>query len=399
MKIAVLRADNDPRVSVTPETVKKLGALGAEVAVESGAGLGAGFTDEVYTEAGATIGDSIQVLSGAEAVLVAEPPSRERLGQIARGAKLIGMLAPWEREDMLGDYTAAGVDAFAMELMPRITRAQSMDVLSSQANLAGYKAVIDAASAYSRAFPMMMTAAGTVPPAKVFVMGAGVAGLQAIATAKRLGAVVSATDVRAAAGEQVESLGGTFIFVKEAMEEGEGTGGYAKELTPEQQQAQQQLVAEHLKKVDIVITTALIPGRPAPKLLTQEMVTSMRPGAIIIDLAAPRGGNVEGGDGSERYWLGNATVIAPQNIVGGLAGEASNLYARNLLNFLTLITDKEEKALAIDWDDDIVKGIALTRDGQVVHERFGGSGYQQPVEPEPEPADPSAPEIIDEGDA
>lgn len=398
MKIAVLKSDADPRVGATPESVKKLIALGAEVAVETGAGAAAGISDDRFTDAGASVGDRGQVLSGAEVVLVSAPLEREQLGQLARGAKLVGMLQPWEREDLLNDYCAAGVDAFAMEFMPRITRAQSMDVLSSQANLAGYKAVVDAASAYSRAFPMMMTAAGTVAPAKVFVMGAGVAGLQAIATAKRLGAVVSATDVRAAAGEQVESLGGTFVFVKEAMEEGEGSGGYAKELTPEQQQKQRELVAEHIKKMDVVITTALIPGRPAPKLLTREMVESMRPGAVIIDLAAPKGGNVEGGEGEgEMYRLGNATVYAPQNIVGGLAGEASNLYSRNLLNFLTLITDKDEKALAIDWEDDIVRGIALTRDGQVVHEGFASAPPQPEPAPEPEAGD--EPEIIDEGDA
>ncbi|MEM9235048.1 MAG: NAD(P) transhydrogenase subunit alpha, partial [Pseudomonadota bacterium] len=281
MKIAVLKAKKDPRVGATPETTKKLIALGAEVFVETGAGEQAGFSDAAYTEMGASIGEADDILSGADVVLVSSPPQKARLPKMARGAKLVGMLDPWEEQDRLSDYASAGVDAFAMELMPRITRAQSMDVLSSQANLAGYKAVVDAAAEYGRAFPMMMTAAGTVAPAKVFVMGAGVAGLQAIATARRLGAVVSATDVRAAAGEQVESLGGTFIFVKEAMEEGEGTGGYAKELTPEQRQAQKDLVADHLKKMDIVITTALIPGRPAPKLLTTEMVSSMRPGGAV----------------------------------------------------------------------------------------------------------------------
>ncbi|ADM10214.1 NAD(P)+ transhydrogenase [Parvularcula bermudensis HTCC2503] len=373
MKIAVLASSRDPRVGASPESVKKLLALGADVAIESGAGVAAGFSDAVYQEAGAETGSAKDVLNGADAVFVTAPPEKAQLKQFASGAKLIGLLNPWDEQESLSDYATAGIDAFAMELLPRITRAQSMDVLSSQANLAGYKAVVDAAAAYDRAFPMMMTAAGTVPPAKVFVMGAGVAGLQAIATAKRLGAVVSATDVRAAAKEQVESLGGSFIFAKEAMEEGEGTGGYAKELTPEQRQKQQELVAEHLKKMDIVITTALIPGRPAPKTLTREMVEAMKAGSVIVDLAAPRGGNVEGGEDAETYTLGPATVLAPKNILAGLPGEASNLYARNLFNFVTLLTDKEEKRLAVDWDDDIVKGVALTRDGQIIHEQFGGN--------------------------
>ncbi len=393
MKIAVLSAANDQRAAASPESVKKLIGLGASVAVQSGAGSAAGFTDEAYQSAGAETAGLDQVVSGADVVLCVDAPEKATLGKLAKGAKLIGMLNPYDNEDALKDFADAGIDAFSMELLPRITRAQSMDVLSSQANLAGYKAVIDAASAYGRAFPMMMTAAGTVPPAKLFVMGAGVAGLQAIATAKRLGAVVSATDVRAAAKEQVESLGGTFVFVKEAMEEGEGTGGYAKELTPEQQRMQQELVAEHLKKMDIVITTALIPGRPAPKLLTEAMVKSMKPGAVIVDLAAPRGGNVEGATPGQTTTVGSASVMAPKNILDGLAGEASNLYARNLFNFVTLITDKEAKAVAVDWDDEIVKGVALTRDGQVVHERFGGQA------PAPAANEPEEVEIIDEGEA
>lgn len=395
MKIAVLKAENDPRIGATPETVKKMTGLGAEVAVEAGAGQRAGFEDSDYAEAGATVAAADAVLSGAAAVFVTAPPEKAVLGQMARGAKLIGLLNPWESQEGLSDYATAGIDAFAMELLPRITRAQSMDVLSSQANLAGYKAVVDASALYGRAFPMMMTAAGTVSPAKVFVMGAGVAGLQAIATARRLGGVVSATDVRAAAGEQVESLGAKFIFVKDAMEEGEGTGGYARELTPEQQQAQKELVAEHLKKQDIVITTALIPGRPAPKLLTEDMVASMRPGGVVVDLAAPRGGNVEGSKGDEFFKIGQTTVMAPKNILGGLSGEASNLYARNLFNFLTLITDKDEKQIRVDWDDEIVKGVTLTRDGQVVHEQFGGA----PIAATAEPDVHADPEIIDEGEA
>ncbi|WOI52317.1 Re/Si-specific NAD(P)(+) transhydrogenase subunit alpha [Parvularcula sp. LCG005] len=371
MKVAVLKAEADTRTAATTDTVKKLIALGAEVAVETGAGTAAGISDALYEGAGAIVGPAETVLAGADVVLVTDPPGRERLGKVAGGAKLIGMLNPFDHEHTLADYANANIDAFAMELLPRITRAQSMDVLSSQANLAGYKAVIDAAAAYGRAFPMMMTAAGTVAPAKVFVMGAGVAGLQAVATAKRLGAVVSATDVRFAAKEQVESLGGSFVTVdEEAMKAGETKGGYAKEMSADFQQRQAAHVTEHLKKMDIVITTALIPGRPAPKLLTEAMVGGMKPGSVIVDLAAPRGGNVEGGQPGGRYQMGPATVLAPSNILEGLPGEASNLYARNLLNFVTLLTDKEEKKLAVDWDDEIVKGVCLTRDGRIVHERF-----------------------------
>ncbi|NRA28709.1 MAG: NAD(P) transhydrogenase subunit alpha [Parvularculaceae bacterium] len=361
MKLAGVNAASEKRSPLTPESIKKLKGLGYDVAVEPGLGAGAGFSDSVLESAGATV--TADAASGAELVLASGVLADEAVSKLARGTRLVGVLNPYDHAESLASYANAGVDAFAMELMPRITRAQSMDVLSSQANLAGYKAVIDASAHYSRAFPMMMTAAGTVPPAKVFVMGAGVAGLQAIATARRLGAVVSATDVRAAAGEQVESLGGTFIFVKEAMEEGEGTGGYAKELTPEQQKAQQELVAEHLKKMDVVITTALIPGRPAPKLITAEMLAGMKPGSVIVDLAAPRGGNVDGE-------AEGVTILQPDNILDGLAGEASNLLARNFLSFVTLITDKEGGKVHVDPEDEIIQGIQLTRDGDVVHERF-----------------------------
>ena len=393
MKIAILTAQEDSRVAATPETVKKMIALGAEVAVEAGAGAKAGITDAAFADAGATTGEFVQVASGADALLTVDAPGKDRVAKLAAGAKLIGMLNPYDLPDTLEDYASANIDAFAMELMPRITRAQSMDVLSSQANLAGYKAVVDAASAYGRAFPMMMTAAGTVPPAKVFVMGAGVAGLQAIATAKRLGAVVSATDVRYAAKEQVESLGGTFVTVDaEEMKSFEGEGGYAKEVTADFQKRQQDFVGEHLKKMDIVITTALIPGRPAPKLLTNAMVAAMKEGAVLVDLAAPRGGNIEGTEPGQQTQIGGATVLAPSNILNGLPGEASNLYAKNLLSFLALVTDKDEKRIAVPWDDDIVRGVALTRDGAIVHERFGGTP--------PAAATTSAdPEIIDESEA
>lgn len=374
MKIAILKASNDARMAGTPESVKKLQALGAEVAVEAGVGERSGMPDALFSEAGATVGDFTSTVAGADAVLVVDAPSKEQIQKLAAGAKLIGLLNPYDNEAAIVDLATSYVDAFAMELLPRITRAQSMDVLSSQANLAGYKAVIDAAAVYGRALPMMMTAAGTVAPAKVFVMGAGVAGLQAIATAKRLGAVVSATDVRYAAKEQVESLGGSFVTVdEEQMKAAETEGGYAKEMSADFQARQADFVAAHLQKMDIVITTALIPGRPAPKLLTEAMVAGMKPGSVIVDLAAPRGGNVEGGSPGTAYAMGNATVLAPHNILDGLPGEASNLYARNLLNFVTLITDKEEKRVAVDWDDEIVKGIALTREGHIVHERFGGT--------------------------
>ena len=358
--IAVLRAGGDARVAATPDTVRKMTGLGFAVRVEPGAGARAGLPDAAFEAGGAEVTED--ALGGADAALVVEAPT----GPLPGGLALIGQLNPYDAEDRVRAWAAAGVDAYAMELVPRISRAQSMDVLSSQANLAGYKAVVDAASAYGRAFPMMMTAAGTVPPAKVFVMGAGVAGLQAIATAKRLGAIVSATDVRIAAKEQVESLGGAFVTAdEEAMRAMQTEGGYAKETSADFRVKQAAHVKAHLQKMDVVVTTALIPGRPAPKLVTQDMLSGMKPGSVVLDLAAPRGGNVEGeADG--------VTVLRPANILDGLAGEASNLYARNLLAFLTLIYDAEAKALRPDPDDEIVRGAQLTRDGQVVHERFGG---------------------------
>jgi NAD(P) transhydrogenase subunit alpha len=285
------------------------------------------------------------------------------------------MMDPFGNEPAVKDMAAAGVTAFAMELMPRITRAQPMDVLSSQANLAGYRAVIDAAAEYGRAFPMMMTAAGTVPPAKVFVMGAGVAGLQAIATARRLGAVVTATDVRPAAKEQVESLGAKFIAVEdEEFRQAETAAGYAKEMSKEYQAKQAALIAEHIKKQDIVITTALIPGRPAPRLVSRAMVESMQPGSVIVDLAIERGGNVEGAKAGEVTQLNGVKIVAPLNMPGRLAATASSLYARNLCAFLEILIDKKAKALAIDWEDEIVRATALTRDGAVVHPSFRPQG-------------------------
>ncbi len=369
MKIAVLRerAEGESRVAATPETVAKLIALGASVAVEAGAGALARFPDADYAAAGATLGAAAATIKGADIVLTVRRPAAAALSTAAAGALVIGAMDPYGNERDIAALAKAGVTAVAMEFMPRITRAQVMDILSSQANLAGYQAVIDAAGAFERAMPMMMTAAGTVRPAKVFVMGAGVAGLQAIATARRLGAVVTATDVRAAAGEQVESLGAKFIMT-DALKDASGTGGYARELTKDEQAAQAALVAGHIAKQDIVITTALIPGRPAPKLVTKAMVESMAPGSVIVDLAAERGGNVEVTEpGKVATTAGGVTVIGHLNVAGRLATSASQLYARNLLSFVETLIDKKEKALAINWDDELVKATVLTRAGAVVH--------------------------------
>jgi NAD(P) transhydrogenase subunit alpha len=371
MKIAVA-AEVDPgehRVSATPDTVKKLRALGADVVVEPGAGVKSGVPDSEFTAAGATI--SQDALANADVVLKVRRPATSELARYPRGALVIAIMDPYGNEAALKAMADAGVTAFAMELMPRITRAQGMDVLSSQANLAGYRAVIDGAEAYGRALPMMMTAAGTVPAAKVFVMGAGVAGLQAIATARRLGAIVTATDVRPAAKEQVESLGAKFIAVEdEEFKQAETAAGYAKEMSKEYQAKQAALVAEHIKKQDIVITTALIPGRPAPRLISGEMVRSMRPGSVIVDLAIERGGNVEGAQADKVVDTDGVKIVAYANMAGRIAASASSLYARNLLAFLELLIDKKEKKLAVKWDDEIVKATALTRDGAVIHPNF-----------------------------
>ena len=371
MKIAVAR-ELDPaeaRVAGTPETVKKFKALGAEVSVARGAGLGSGILDTDYEAAGATVGDD--VTKDADVVLKVRRPGQSELAGYKKGALVIAIMDPYGNEAALKQMADAGVIAFAMELMPRITRAQSMDVLSSQANLAGYRAVIEGAEEYGRALPMMMTAAGTVPAAKVFIMGVGVAGLQAIATARRLGAIVTATDVRPATKEQVESLGAKFLAVEdEEFKNAQTAGGYAKEMSKEYQAKQAALVAEHIKKQDIVITTALIPGRPAPKLITAAMVASMRPGSVIIDLAVERGGNVEGAKPGEVAKVGSVKIVGHLNVAGRLAASASALYAKNLLTFLDTMIDKKEKKLAINWDDEIVKGTVLTRDGSVVHPNF-----------------------------
>jgi len=371
MKIAVAAETDagEPRVAAVPETVKKLVALGAEVAVMPGAGVKAGVPDAEYTAAGATV--TSDALNNADIVLLVRRPQASELPRLKKGALVIAIMDPYGNDAAIKQMADAGLTAFAMELMPRITRAQSMDVLSSQANLAGYRAVIDAAEKYGRALPMMMTAAGTVPAAKVFIMGVGVAGLQAIATARRLGAIVTATDVRPATKEQVESLGAKFLAVEdEEFKNAQTAGGYAKEMSKEYQAKQAALVTEHIKKQDIVITTALIPGRPAPRLISKEMVDSMRPGSIIVDLAVERGGNVEGAKPGEVVQAGPAKIVGYLNMPGRLAASASALYAKNLLTFLETMIDKKEKKLAINWDDEIIKGTMLTRDGAVVHPNF-----------------------------
>jgi NAD(P) transhydrogenase subunit alpha len=371
MKIAIAaEADQaEPRVAATPETVKRMIGLGAAVAVEPGAGVRSGIPDADFAAAGASVGAG--AVREADVVLKVRRPSAEEVKAYKRGALVIGIMDPFGNDAALKALAEAGVTAFAMELMPRITRAQSMDVLSSQANLAGYRAVIDAAAEYGRAFPMMMTAAGTVPAARVFVMGAGVAGLQAIATARRLGAVVTATDVRPAAKEQVESLGAKFVAVEdEEFKQAETAGGYAKEMSKEYQAKQAALVAEHIKKQDVVIATALIPGRPAPRLVSREMVASMRPGSVIVDLAVERGGNVEGVSAGRVVETGGVKIVGHLNMPGRLAASASALYARNLLAFLEILIDKKDKTLAVNWDDEIVKATALTRDGAIVHPSF-----------------------------
>src|SRR5450432_2349897 len=371
MRIAVARETDaaEPRVAATPETVKKFKALGAEVEVARGAGIASGIPDAEYEAAGAEVGED--VTKTADLVLKVRRPAPNELAGYKKGALVIAIMDPYGNEAALKQIADAGLIAFAMELMPRITRAQSMDVLSSQANLAGYRAVIDAAGEYGRALPMMMTAAGTVPAAKVFVMGVGVAGLQAIATARRMGAVVTATDVRPATKEQVESLGAKFLAVEdEEFKNAQTAGGYAKEMSKEYQAKQAALTAEHIKKQDIIITTALIPGRPAPKLVTADMVKSMKPGSVLVDLAVERGGNVEGARAGEVADVGGIKIVGYTNVAGRVAASASSLYARNLFNFIETLIDKTSKQLAVKWDDELVKATALTKDGAVVHPNF-----------------------------
>ncbi len=380
MKLAIVkeRRAGELRVAASPDTVKRLKGLGLEIAIEAGAGAGASFTDKAYEDAGAVIlGDAAAALADADIVLKVQRPlspaegGPDELSLMKKGAALIGLLAPYQNRDQLRSYAARGIMAFAMELVPRISRAQSMDVLSSQANLAGYRAVLDGATEFGHALPMMMTAAGTVPPARVMIFGVGVAGLQAIATAKRLGAIVSATDVRPATKEQVESLGGTFVAVMdEEFQQAQTAGGYAKEMSESYKQKQAALIAETIKKQDIAICTALIPGRPAPVLISEEMVKSMKPGSVIVDLAVEAGGNCPLSEPGKVVVKHGVTLVGHLNVPSRIAVDASALYSKNLLNFLTPMIDKDTKLLKIDANDEIVKGTLLTRDGAVVHSAF-----------------------------
>jgi len=375
MKLAVLKelADGERRVSATPETVKKFLGLGATVAVESGAGASASVSDADYEAVGATIGPRASVLDGSDVVLGVQGPPPESLAGVKPGAWLVAGLNPFGERARVDSYAALGVEALAMEFMPRITRAQSMDILSSQSNLAGYKAVLDAAGEYGRAFPMMMTAAGTISAAKAFVMGVGVAGLQAIATARRLGAQVSATDVRSATKEQILSLGAKPIFVENVKGiEGEGSGGYATEMSDEYKAAQAELVSSHIAKQDIVITTALIPGRAAPRLISDAQVASMKPGSVIVDLAVEQGGNVEGAVAGQVVERHGVKIVGHRNVPSRLPADASALFARNLFNFLSAFWDKDAARPVLPDGDEIGEAIRLTRGGQVVNARLLG---------------------------
>jgi NAD(P) transhydrogenase subunit alpha len=378
MKIAVLkeRRPFERRVAATPETVKKLVALGYQIAVESGAGVEAFYTDQAYIDAGAQIRDAAAAAGDADLVLKVQRPmtaaeGTDEIAMLKQGAVVIAIMNPYGAKADLPFYAGKQVSALAMELVPRITRAQSMDVLSSQANLSGYKAVLDAAAEFGRAFPMMMTAAGTIPPARVMVMGAGVAGLQAIATARRLGAIVSATDVRMAAKEQVESLGATFVMVdSDELKNAETSGGYAKEMSEEFKQKQAALIAETIKKQDIVICTALIPGRPAPQLVSEAMVRSMKTGAVIVDLAVEQGGNCAASKPGEVVDVGGVKIVGHYNVPSRIAIDASALYARNVYNFIAAYHDKESSSFKLNPEEEIVKAMLLTHAGAIVHPQF-----------------------------
>ena len=374
-KIAVLKetAAGETRVAATPETVKKFIALGATVSVEKGAGLFASISDADYEAAGATLGTAATVAKDADILLSVQGPDPKALKGVAKGAWIVAGLDPFGQRKRVDDYAKAGVEALAMEFMPRVTRAQGFDILSSQSNLSGYKAVIDSAGAFGRAFPMMMTAAGTVSAAKIFIMGVGVAGLQAIATARRLGGVVSATDVRSATKEQIESLGAKAVFVENvAGIEGEGAGGYATEMSDEYKAAQAELVSSHIAKQDIVITTALIPGRAAPRFVTDAQIKTMKPGSVIFDLAVAQGGNVEGSKPDEVVIKHGVKIIGYSNTPAHLAADTSALFSRNLFNFLSAFWDKEAGRPVLPDDDEITAAIRLTKDGKVVNERLLG---------------------------
>ncbi len=384
MKIGVPkeRRPHERRVAATPDSVKRLVGMGAEVLVEAGAGAGSNIPDDAFVAAGAKIApDEAAALRDADIVLKVQRPltaaegGPDEVALMKKSAILVGLLSPHADRALLDAYAKAGIVAFSMEFTPRITRAQAMDALSSQSNLAGYKAVIDAAAEFGRAFPMMMTAAGTIAPARVVILGAGVAGLQAIATARRLGAVVSAFDVRAAAKEQVESLGASFVEVSaEDAKAAETAGGYAKEMSEDYKRKQAQVLRDHLKKQDVVITTALIPGKPAPRLIDASMVAEMKPGAVIVDLAVEAGGNCELSEFGKIVVKHGVTIVGHANVPSRIATDASALYARNLWSFLSLLIDAKEKALKIDWEDEIVKGMLVVRDGIVVHQGLAGGG-------------------------
>lgn len=382
MKIAIPRErrENEKRVAASPDTVKKFVGLGAEVIIETGAGNASSFSDADFEAAGAKIvADEAAALKDADIVLKIQRPltkdeGEDEIALMKKGATLIGHLAALQHKDFAAAYAKAGITAISLELLPRISRAQSMDILSSQSNLAGYKAVLDATAEYGKALPMMMTAAGTIAPAKCFIMGVGVAGLQAIATARRLGAVVTATDVRAATKEQVESLGAKFVMV-ESDETGETEGGYAKEMSDDYKKRQAELVFEHIKKQDIVITTALIPGRTAPILITDEMLAVMKPGSVIVDLAVEAGGNVTQSKPGEVVTTDNGVkIVGHLNVPSRLASDASSLFAKNLFNFLNPMIDKETGNLNLNWEDELVLGTALTRDGNIIHPQLTEGG-------------------------
>jgi len=391
---------SETRVAVSPDMVKRLSGLGFEVTVEKSAGDLSRITDQSYLDAGAKIGTA-KSGSSADVVLKINRPTPGEVKTYKKGALVLAAMDPHGNEGDLKAMAAAGVSGFAMEFMPRITRAQSMDILSSQANLAGYQAVIEGAAVFDRALPMMMTAAGTVPAAKVFVMGAGVAGLQAIATAKRLGAVVTATDVRAAAAEQVASLGGKFIMT-DALKDASGEGGYARELTKEEQKAQSELVASHISKQDIVITTALIPGRPAPRLVTKAMLDSMAPGAVVVDLAVERGGNVEGAKAGQVAKVGPVSIVGFENMAGRIPATASLLFAKNLVTFLETMVDQDARKLNVDPEDELVKATLLTHGGKIVHPSFASetkpAAVKKPAAKKPAAKKSAAKKPVTKGD-
>jgi NAD(P) transhydrogenase subunit alpha len=380
--IGVLKetVDAEKRVAASPDTVKKYIALGAQVVIEKNAGLTANILDADFKNAGATIGSAADIAKKSDILLCVQTPKDTVVSSLKKGALLVGALAPHDNPSAIKNWAKSEIVACAMELMPRITRAQSMDILSSQSNLSGYKSVLDATEHFARAFPMMMTAAGTIAPTKVFVMGAGVAGLQAIATAKRLGAIVTATDVRPASKEQVESLGGIFVAVEDdEFKQAETSGGYAKPMSAAYQKKQATLVAEHIAKQDIVITTALIPGRDAPTLVTEAMVKSMKAGSVIVDLAVERGGNCDISEVGKVVEKHGVKIIGHKNVPSRIAADSSLLYSKNLLTFVTLLIDKETNKLSINWDDEIVQGVALTKDGVIVHSTFAEKKTATPV--------------------